>query len=385
MPDITPGSEATVREIAQQPDVWREASARVADAREDLDAFLAPLLARPDLRIVLTGAGTSAFVGDIAAPALSRRLRRRVDAVATTDIVSNPREFLAEDVPTLLVSFARSGNSPESSAATRLADEVLSEVSHLVITCDETGLVARPPRARPGSRVVLMPARSNDEGFAMTSSFTSMLLSCLLILGGADDDAVDALGTAATHVIADRRDDIAALVATGCTRVVYLGSGPLAGLARESALKLLELTAGRVVTYHDSALGFRHGPKAVLDDATLVVVYVSADPHTRRYDLDILAELRTTLPAERVVAISSSPLPDDAPSAWVLPGVAGQEDALLAVAYVLVAQLLGLSYSLALGATPDNPFPDGTVNRVVQGVRIHPLDADTAALADARG
>ncbi|OII43275.1 SIS domain-containing protein [Plantibacter sp. MMLR14_011] len=368
------GSEATVREITQQPDVWLEASTGIAARREEIDAFLAPLLARPELRIVLTGAGTSAFIGEIAAPALTRTLRRRIDAVATTDIVSNPQESFAEDVPLLLVSFARSGNSPESVAATELADQSLAEVRHLVITCDETGELYRRHHDRASSLTVLMPLRSNDEGFAMTSSFSSMLLSVLLILGGADHDAVQALAAGATTILDHREVDIRALANEGCERVVYIGSGPLTGLARESALKLLELTAGRIVTYYDSALGFRHGPKAVVDDSTLVVVYLSSDPYTRRYDLDIVAELRETLSPERVIAISSEPVADATAYDWVLPELAGLDDAQLAIGYVLVAQLLGLSYSLQLGATPDNPFPSGTVNRVVQGVRIHEFD-----------
>ncbi|SKC68494.1 SIS domain-containing protein [Plantibacter cousiniae (nom. nud.)] len=368
------GSEATVREITQQPDVWLEASTGIAARREEIDAFLAPLLARPELRIVLTGAGTSAFIGEIAAPALTRTLRRRIDAVATTDIVSNPRESFAEDVPLLLVSFARSGNSPESVAATELADQSLAEVHHLVITCDETGELYRRHHDRASSLTVLMPLRSNDEGFAMTSSFSSMLLSVLLILGGADDAAVQALAAGATTILDQREVDIRALANEGCERVVYIGSGPLTGLARESALKLLELTAGRIVTYYDSALGFRHGPKAVVDDSTLVVVYLSSDPYTRRYDLDIVAELRQTLSPERVIAISSEPVEGATASDWEFSEFAGLDDAQLAVGYVLVAQLLGLSYSLQLGATPDNPFPSGTVNRVVQGVRIHEFD-----------
>lgn len=133
------GAGHTAREIAQQPAVWRETGTIVSSHREAVDAFLRPLLGRPDLRIVLTGAGTSAFAGEILAPALSRRMRRRVDAVATTDIVSNPNEYFAEDRPTLLVSFARSGNSPESVAATELADQCLSECHHLVLTCAAGG------------------------------------------------------------------------------------------------------------------------------------------------------------------------------------------------------------------------------------------------------
>ena len=379
----TPGAEATIREINQQPDVWLEASKNIDDQRESLNAFLNPLLARTDLRIVLAGAGTSAFVGSIAAPALSRLLHRRVDAIATTDIVSNPQVYFAEDVPTLLVSFARSGNSPESSAATQLADEVLSEVSHLVLTCDKSGSLFSEHTDRANSKVVLMPARANDEGFAMTSSFTSMLLSSLLILGGTNDSAVISLTAAAAHILEKLQSPIRELATGAYERVVYLGSGPLAGLARESALKLLELTAGEVVSYHDSSLGFRHGPKSVLNDKTLVLVYMSSDPYTRQYDLDMVAELKAAMPPSNLVVISSSALsPDTSEQILLLEGLNGLDDAFLAVAFVLVAQILALSFSLHLGLTPDNPFPGGNVNRVVKGVRIHPLNAPTTSTID---
>jgi tagatose-6-phosphate ketose/aldose isomerase len=372
-------SLATAREIDQQPDVWRECAHIISTRRAAIDGFLAPLVARPDLRIILTGAGTSAFVGDIAAPALTGLLGRRVDAVATTDIVSNPRQYLGEDLPTLLVSFARSGNSPESSAAANVADEVLTTVHHLIITCDPSGALSVDHQGREGSHVVLMPTRSNDTGFAMTSSFTSMLLASLLIFGGDDDATVDKLQVAAADLLEQRSDKITRLARPEIERVIYLGSGALTGLARESALKLLELTAGKVVTYYDSALGFRHGPKAVLDDSTLVLVYVSSDAYTRQYDLDIVAELRVTLPADRVITISSAPTSTTSDNDWVLPDLAGLTDAQLAIAYVVIAQLLGLSFSIQLGMTPDNPFPDGTVNRVVQGVTIHPLGSSSGS------
>ena len=379
----TPGAEATIREINQQPDVWLEASRNIEGQRDSLNAFLNPLLARTDLRIVLTGAGTSAFVGSIAAPALSRLLQRRVDAIATTDIVSNPQVYFAEDVPTLLVSFARSGNSPESSAATQLADEVLTEVSHLVLTCDRSGSLFSEHTDQANSKVVLMPARANDEGFAMTSSFTSMLLSSLLILGGTNDAAVISLTAAAAHILEKLQSPIQELATGAYERVVYLGSGPLAGLARESALKLLELTAGEVVSYHDSSLGFRHGPKSVLNDKTLVLVYISSDPYTRQYDLDMVAELKAAVPASNLVVITSSALsPDTSEQVLLLDGLNGLDDAFLAVAFVLVAQILALSFSLNLGLTPDNPFPGGHVNRVVKGVRIHPLNAPTTSTTD---
>lgn len=363
----------TAREIGQQPELWREVAAGAAERRGEVERFLAPLLADPGLRIMLTGAGTSAFVAEVLAPSLTRRLRRRIDAVATTDIVSNPREVYAEDVPTLLVSFARSGDSPESVAATELADQCLTSVHHLVVTCNGEGKLARVHSERAESLVLLMPPRSNDRGFAMTSSFTCMLLATWLAFDPTDHGAecVEALAAAGEQLMAEQGDAISALAGRGYERVVYLGSGPLSGLARESALKLLELTAGGIDSYFESALGFRHGPKSMLDERTIAIAYVSNDPYTRRYDEDITAELRRALGPEHVVEVTAHP--GGRSDALRVPGVENVPDALAAIAFVIVAQLFALRASLALGRTPDNPFPDGEVNRVVRGVIVHPL------------
>jgi tagatose-6-phosphate ketose/aldose isomerase len=369
------GGEATAREIAQQPAVWREVNNLLASRRDEIDVFLRPLLADPDLRVVLTGAGTSAFAGEILAPALSRRTGRRVDAVATTDIVSNPEEYFADDRPTLLVSFARSGNSPESVAATEFADRFLSECHHLVLTCDRSGQLYEKHEQLSGSFVLLMPEATNDQGFAMTSSFTSMTLAAWLVLGTVADpgELVGRLAAAAERLLAARQEDIRRLASSGYERIVYLGSGPLKGLAHESSLKLLELTAGEIVTYFESPLGFRHGPKSFLDDRTLVVSYISGDPYTRKYDLDLLAELKRSMRVGSVIAVAPTDGGAGDPGFWLLEGLEGVEDVALALPFVVVAQLLGLCFSLALGYKPDNPFPNQEVNRVVQGVSIHPL------------
>ena len=360
---------ATTLEIGQQPDAWREVAAR---SDERAAEFLRDVTGRPDLRVILTGAGSSAFAGDIAAPALRRHLNRRVDAVATTDIVASPLDYLERHTPTLLVSFGRSGNSPESVATTELADELVDDVWHLILTCDRAGQLGRTHQDRANSLVVFMPERTNDSGFAMTSSLTSMLLSSLLLLGPTEPNDAYALALAAEHVV-DLQPDIRALAKSKKQRFVYLGSGPLEGLARESALKLLELTAGEVVTYFDSPLGFRHGPKSVLDADTLVVVYVSTDPHTRRYDLDIIAEIRAQLGPDSVTVISTEPIPSELGQAIVLPGLSGLDDSTVALAYLVYAQYLALFTSLEYGKTPDNPFPAGEVSRVVRGVTIYPM------------
>jgi D-galactosamine 6-phosphate deaminase/isomerase len=370
-----PRAGATGREIAHQPTMWRRVAADVTARRDEVQRFLGPLLALDDLRIVLTGAGTSAFVGEILAPALTRRLRRRVDAVPTTDIVSNPQEVFAENLPTLLVSFARSGDSPESVAATVLADRSLDSVHHLIVTCNPEGELARVHGTDERSLVLLMPPETNDEGFAMTSSFTSMVLATWLVLNAGEQDLamVERVAEAGATVLRERADTVAELASHGYKRVVYLGSGSLTGLARESALKVLELSAGDVVSYFDSSLGFRHGPKSVVDGASLAIVYLSTDPYTRQYDEDIAVELGDQMGKENVIVLGSRPS-ERLDSVWTLPGVEDAPDVLVALPFVLVAQLFALGASLALGLTPDTPSPSGQVNRVVKGVTVHPFD-----------
>ena len=367
------GAGLTAREIAQQGGVWPQIDALVADSRGALDAFLAPLLARPGLRIVLAGAGTSAFIGECLVPALLRR-GLRADAVPTTDLVSGPGHFLQAGVPTLMVSFARSGSSPESLAAVALADQLVADVHHLVITCNAEGELYRMAQERGNAFAILLPDATHDRGFAMTTSFTSMLLAAALAFGLLPAGAAAAPALAAGRLLETQLPLLQALVARRFQRVVYLGSNALRPLGREAALKLLELTDGQVVAIHDSPLGFRHGPKTIVDADTLVVVLLSNDAHARRYDLDLLRELRRDGRAGQVLALSGCPDPELDRDDVVLEGVAGVPDLALALACIVFCQGFALLQTLALGLRPDTPSVSGTVNRVVRGVILYPFD-----------
>lgn len=371
------GAAHTAREIAQQAAVWQTVHALVEARRPALDAFLQPLLARPELRIVLTGAGSSAFIGQCLAPTLLQQLGARsgirVEAVATTDIVSNPAQCLQPGVPTLLVSFARSGNSPESLAAVELADAIVGDCHHLAVTCAADGTLARRLGERSRAHVLLLPDETHDRAFAMTSSFTGMLLAAAWAFGLALPPA-QALGEAASRLLASQADRLTALSEQPFERMVVLGSNGLQGLAREAALKMLELTDGRLVALADSPLGFRHGPKTVLNEHTLVLILLSNDRYTRRYDLDLLHELRRQ-GRGRVIALSTAVLDGEevlASEDVLLDLPADATDLALAPVALVFAQCLALLASLKLGITPDNPSSSGTVTRVVSGVTIHP-------------
>jgi tagatose-6-phosphate ketose/aldose isomerase len=361
------GGLDTAEEIAQQPALWRALSSILAAEQERVAAFLGERLRNPAQRVILTGAGSSAYVGEIIADELNAAWPCQIRAVPTTSLLTHPELYLDGDAPTLLVSFARSGNSPESTAAVSLLRGLVADVRFLNITCDANGMLAREGAADPTTCNLLMPAASCDRGFAMTSSFTCMLLAALCVLNKeAPLERLATLAQLGEQALRQWAAPIAGLAERQVDRVVYLGSGPLEALARESALKILELTGGQVMAVSNTALGFRHGPKAMLTPRSLVVVFHSASAKARRYEQDLVDELRRDGVAGLCLTVGAgADVGVDAP-AW--------PDAWLAPLWLLMAQQYALHQSALLKLRPDNPFAGGIVNRVVQGVTIYPHD-----------
>ena len=361
------GGHETAEEIAQQPALWGELATGLQAHAADVEAFLGGRLLDPGQRVILTGAGSSAYVGEIVADELNAAWPAQIRAVPTTTLLTHPELYLERGAPTLLVSFARSGSSPESLAAVELVRALVDDARFLNITCNAQGHLARQGDADARTVNLLMPAASCDRGFAMTSSFTCMLLAALCMLGkGEWALRLAALSVAGEQALRDWAEPVAALAAQPVERVVYLGSGPLEALAKESALKILELTGGRVLAMSNTALGFRHGPKSALNRQSLVVLFRSGKALAHRYEEDLLLELRREQVAGAIVTVGRDA--DFGIEAPALP------DAWLAPLWLLMAQLYSLHQSAALGLTPDNPFADGTVNRVVQGVTIYRHD-----------
>ena len=376
------GADITTAEIAQQPDLWRDTLNIYRTNLDAIEAFLADARAMGEgrLSVVFTGAGTSDYVGDTAAP----YLRHAGDVslydfkpVATTDIVSAPRDFLNPDEPTLLVSFARSGNSPESLAAVEIAGKFVKNVRFLNITCAPEGKLAVESADDPRALTLLIP-RANDKGFAMTGSYSCMTLLSTLIFDSAtlDEKAawVEQIAKMGEEVVA-REDEVAAFLAGDFNRVTYHGSGSFVGLAQESQLKILELAHGLVATSWDSSMGYRHGPKSFVDDKTLVFVFMNNDEYTRQYDLDILNEIGGDKIAQKTIAVQQDCGPVFEGESFAFAGYDALPEGYLALPFIMVAQTVSLLNSVRVGNTPDTPSPTGTVNRVVKGVTIHPFQA----------
>jgi tagatose-6-phosphate ketose/aldose isomerase len=355
----------TAKEICQQPRIWREAAKNIDSKRTDINAWLAPLLAQSNLRIILTGAGTSAYVGDAIAPHLSLQTGRLFEAISTTDIVSNAPQYLLKECPTLVISYGRSGNSPESVAAVKLADQLIDNCYHLVITCNPEGELATNSQGKNNAFSLLMPEGTLDQSFAMTSSFTSMLVSTLAIFSP-QAEQLEIAAQWAENFLEKNVDALKEQATKPTQRLVFLGAGGLQGIACEAALKVLELTAGQVLSYCESPLGFRHGPKSLMDETTEVIFFSSSDEYTRQYDQDLLAELHRDDQALDITTLTNESFAHSNEISDVWAGLP----------YILYCQILAFFKSMQADITPDNPCPTGEVNRVVQGVTLYPLKAE---------
>jgi tagatose-6-phosphate ketose/aldose isomerase len=361
----------TLREIAQQPLTWIETAARmrglplVAECLSGVSA------------VVLTGSGSSVYAAECVAPCLQHGLGVPVSAVPAGLILTHPEACLPPTGSFLVVSLARSGNSPESRAVVDLLLESRPQARHLFITCNRDGALATSYQDRPGVQAIVLDEKTNDRSLVMTSSFTNMVLAGRALGGDpqACESRADGLARAAAVLLRERTDGLDASARSGFGSVVYLGSGCRLGSAREAALKMLEMNAGEVFTFAESYLGLRHGPMSAIRPDTLVVAFLSSDPLVRAYERDVLTELdRKGLGSGRVVVGSGIPAGIVAsPEALVLecgalsPGA--DEDMTLLDA--LVGQLLAFFRCLAAGHRPDSPSEDSVITRVVSGFEIH--------------
>src|SRR5206468_9056779 len=99
------------------------------------------------------------------------------------------------------------------------------------------------------------------------------------------------LDSAARRLLMAWPDRLGNFVAGDVDRMLFLGDGCRFGAARESALKLLEMTAGKVATMAETYLGLRHGPMCFINERTLLVCFLSSDPLIRAYECDLITEL----------------------------------------------------------------------------------------------
>ena len=370
------GAEHTAAEIAQQPATWPGTLALCRRQQAELRALVA---GRAGMPVLLAGAGTSDFIGRSVERLLQQRWCTPVRAVASTELLTGMDDWLRTVEGALCISFSRSGESSEGVAVIEEMKRRFPRVAHLVITCNAQGVMAKLMQGQAQSYALVLDPATNDRGLAMTSSFSNMVVAgqSLAYLDDLNGYAgmLEQLAASAGSLLPRAADAAAELAKRGLTRVCFLGSGALRATAAESALKVQELTAGRIFTMSESFLGLRHGPLSFIDQQTLVVAYVASDAQTRLYESDLLRELHDKRLGATIAATGFALTPKLLEVAEVAldlgEGADAPPDALRPPLDVIFGQLLGLFCSLEAGLKPDTPSPSGAISRVVSHVKIH--------------
>jgi tagatose-6-phosphate ketose/aldose isomerase len=373
------GFEHTLHEMAQQPFVWADTALRAASFAEQI---LGPVLHEQRYRgVVLTGSGSSHYVGELVAPALRAALGLPVFAVAAGDLLTHGAAAFPATGPLLMVSIARSGNSPESLAAVRVAAKEAPATAFLHICCNADGRLAQGTPGDPEAHRLVLHPLTNDRSLVMTSSFTSLALAALSLGYAGRMENYLAEAKRLCDAVLQHQSACAAFAAaldfSSIRRAVFLGSGCQYGAAREAALKLTEMTAGAIVAMAETHLGLRHGPMAAIHADTLLVSLVPPAFRPSRYATDLVAELRAKRLGAGTVLHGSGCAPlllgDDTQSPNDLP-TAGE--AFAAIENVTLAQWMGFFASLHHGLSPDAPSRSNVITRVVPPFPIYDAEPD---------
>lgn len=327
----------TEQEILAQPRLWNDTVEEVAASASAVRRLWQEH--SPD-QILLTGCGSSYYLAMTAAAILRAMLGIPCRALPSSEILFAPDETLLGPRPTFAVAISRSGETTET--VTALEYLRARGAPTLALTCSRGGMLSHA-----GDFAVDLPVE--EHSIVMTGSFTSMLLA-LAALGAdlAGDGALTAvLGTIpamAQSVVPRLFVDAQERAGDEPRSYVYLGGGPLFGIASEGALKMTEMALLPARAYH--ALEFLHGPKAAVTRDTLIVGLLSE--RGRPYEGQVLRHV-SELGAE-VLAVGSREAGltsvDVGAPAGSVPGM------LLAAVWT---QSLALHVARARGVDPDAP------------------------------
>ena len=354
-----PTESLLASEIAQQPHVWPTTLERVARSSAPSVATGWPL--------VLCGAGTSAYAASAIAESWPG-----ANAIPTTDLLLQSPSEIDAAVPGLrqgglVISLARSGDSPESAGVVEKMQRHFPHVRHLAIVCNPDGRLAR----MDGVDIVLLDPRTNDRSLAMTGSFSNLTLAGLVLKHY--EEVLSHLAPICRRVeqALGENNEVLADVALNCRDRVVILSSSMQALGREAALKIIELTDGRIMAMPETFLGFRHGALGFLREDTPIVCFLSSDLRKRVYEEDLIEDLRGKGLGRLLLVGGSTALASR--NDWQVPALAPElPDSLRTPFEIPLAQLLAYHLAVNVGVNPDNPSPKGTITRVVRPFRIHP-------------
>jgi len=372
----------TKTEIEQQPELWKEVYSLIHNQSNQIKSFINNIIVNNSSEVIFTGAGSSFFIGEMTSGIFQKNTGITTKAISSTEILTHPELTINPNRSTLMISYARSGNSPESIAAIDVSNKISKNISHLIITCNKDGSLAQ--LSGDNTYVINLPEIANDKGLAMTSSVTSMALAAILI---SDLDNIDILydqvNIASSYIkkfLNKKNNVFEEIVKKPIKRAVFLGSGQMLGMAREAHLKIQEMTSGKIICKFDSFLGFRHGPKAVIDESTLLVYLFSNNKHVQQYEKDLVLSIQEELKPLYTIGIAENKINGITNNLdiYFSDSHSKLNEEFLMLCGLVPIQQLSFLLSSSLGLNPDSPSANGVIHRVVQGVKIYNYNNNSA-------
>jgi glutamine---fructose-6-phosphate transaminase (isomerizing) len=273
-------------DIKTQARAWRAALAAVDSQAKDLTAFFAE---RPD-ELLFASCGSPYYLGLANASLWRERFGLRVTVAPSSEIMLFPETVLPRTGRPVFVTASRSGETTET---VRAAETFAKRFPGRTI------LIGCRPESRLGQMadLAIVIPEGNEDVIPQTRSFGAMYLAAqyLVTLLAEDAEMANALRRLPDLLpsLLDRWEPVVQKAAEAdWNSAVFLGGGPLYGVAVEATLKLTEMSLSSAVSYH--TLEVRHGPRSIIDEGTLVVSLGSlrGAPHERQ----VLAELAEETP-----------------------------------------------------------------------------------------
>jgi tagatose-6-phosphate ketose/aldose isomerase len=372
----------TCIEMINQPNLWLEGVKIIGEHKQEIQKFMDQMNSIKDLKIFLVGAGSSAKAASIVENYIRRVTKKEVHCISSTNLITQPDNYIIGDEPVLLVSFGSSGNTIEGLEAVEIFQERCKELYQLLIICSDEGEMVKKYGAKEGVLYIPIPPGTKGKSIAATGEFTLLIQYALLLFDIQNYDYYKELFQNASRDAARFFDKdiykVHSIANQPYETIAVLGSNSLAFLAAEMCLKITELTGGLQSSQFHSVLEFRHGPKVVMNSKTLVSFFFSRDPLTMKYEIDMLKECSEDKRKSTIVAVSMDYVSEiDAHCDYYFHfngnGFPYRDDAHIVFLYSLYLQSFSILKAVNLGISPDTlgNNADGFINKVAQGVNIY--------------
>ncbi len=336
----------TWKEILSEGMVWQQTLEELKRS-STIEVILAQGRMRKEWLFV--GCGTSYYLAESAAYSWALLTGQPARALPGSEVLLFPKIIQAHGAETQAVVISRSGRTSEAVRAAAALRRDL-RVSTIGITCAENSDLEKACE----KTIVLRAA--DEQSTVMTRSFTSMLIALQYLAArlAKNDAFIGDLWRMAEQFapqLPSIGEQIEEFVKThSFADYVFLGQGAFHGIAREAALKVMEMSCSYSQFFH--TMEFRHGPKAIVTPEACLTFFLSDT--AQEAETEVLAEMKELGGVTIALCNRATDKLRWASDLLVEYDFSGNELALLA-AYIVPCQLFGFFTGLQKGLNPDHP------------------------------